>query len=314
MRLERFDLNLLVALNTLLAERSVSAAAERLNLTPSAMSHTLARLRQQFNDELLIQTGRKLMLTARAEALVVPLRETLLRIEQLIADTPSFDPASCTRCIRILASDYALSVILAAAIPRMKATAAHMVFEVLQIDDPVSQLTQGDVDLLVAPQQFLAPEHPFARLFDDEYVLVMWSGSTLAQEDITEDRYFSLGHAAVILPRGSLDAQGITVATARARRIELTTQSFTLLPSLLIGTDLVATLPKRQADIAVRMLPLVIRPLPFATPRIRECVQWHRLRDGDPAMAWVVANLQASADSEASADFQANTGCQANAG
>lgn len=293
MRLQHLDLNLLVALNALLTERSVVAAADRLNLTPSATSHALARLRQQFNDDLLVPTGRKLMLTPRGETLVGPVREALLQIERIVAESEPFDPSSSTRRFTIQATDYALSVVLAEAVARMKSIAPHMRFEIADPSDPLLHLARGEVDLIVLPQRHLSPEHPSARLFDDEYVIVMWAGSSLAQQDIHLDRYFELGHVAVHFGQQAEDSDAAGLAAPRARRIEVTMQSFTLLPHLLIHTDLIATLPRRQAEKSARVLPLCIKPLPFATPPIHECVQWRKARDGDVATAWVVENLRA---------------------
>lgn len=294
MRLQHLDLNLLVALNALLTERSVSAAAERLSLTQSATSHALARLRQQFNDELLIPSGRKLLLTPRAEALLVPVREALLQIERIVAESEPFDPAASTRHITILASDYALSVVLAPAIAHMKSAAPHMRFEVTHPNEPLLRLARGDVDLIVMPQRHLAAEHPSAKLFDDEYVLVVWSGSLLAQQDIDVDRYFELGHVATSFGRQSGEADAAGIAAPRARRIEVTTQSFALIPRLLVNTDMLATLPRRQAEMSARMLPLTIKPLPFPAPPIHECVQWSKVRDGDAAIAWVIDHLKSA--------------------
>jgi DNA-binding transcriptional LysR family regulator len=292
MRLQHLDLNLLVSLNALLGERSVAAAAERVNLTPSAMSHALARLRQQFNDDLLTPAGRKLVLTPRAETLVGPVREALLQIERIVVESGPFDPAVSSRRFAILASDYALSVVVAEAVARIKSVAPCMQFEIAHPDDPLLRLIRGDADLIVLPQQHLSPEHPSMKLFDDEYVIVMWAGSSLAQQDIDLDRYFELGHVAIHFGRRYEDSDAVGLAAPRARRIEVTTQSFTLIPHLLVHTNLIATLPRRQADMSARVLPLITKPLPFIAPPIHECVQWSKSRDGDAATAWVVKSLR----------------------
>jgi DNA-binding transcriptional LysR family regulator len=294
MRLQHLDLNLLVSLNALLTERGVAAAAECVNLTPSAMSHALARLRQHFDDELLIPAGRRFVLTSRAEALALPVREALLQIERLLEGPQAFEPAASTRNFTILASDYALSVFLARAVARMKAIAPLLQFEIAQPDDAQQRLTSGEADLIVLPQQHLAPDHPSATLFRDEYVSVMWSGSALAQRDLDLDRYFALGHVAVQFGRRAEDTDALGLAAPRARRVEVTAQSFALLPQLLVGNELIATLPQRLAALAAQSLPLSIKPLPFVAPPIHECVQWNRSRADDAATAWVVQQLHAS--------------------
>ncbi len=121
MRFGRLDLNLLVALDALLTERSVSLAADRLCLSQSATSSALGRLREYFGDELLVVKGRHMILTARAEELIEPVRAVLEQIRSTIAIAPEFDPATADRQVRIMASDYTTQVLLAEALARIAA-------------------------------------------------------------------------------------------------------------------------------------------------------------------------------------------------
>ena len=116
MRFQRLDLNLLVALDALLAERSVSLAAERICLSQSATSSALGRLREYFADDLLVVKGRQMVLTARAESLVEPVRAVLEQIRTTISVSPPFDPATSDRAMTIMASDYVTEVLLATAL------------------------------------------------------------------------------------------------------------------------------------------------------------------------------------------------------
>lgn len=115
MRFQSLDLNLLMALDRLFKDRSVSVAARHLHLSQSAMSHALNRLRDHFGDDLLRVSGRKLVLTPLARALVAPLHDALLRIEAVVGHVPVFDPMTTQRHFTIMASDYSLTVKLAAA-------------------------------------------------------------------------------------------------------------------------------------------------------------------------------------------------------
>src|SRR5687767_5141559 len=107
MRFERLDLNLLVALDVLIEERSVSVAANRLFLSQPALSGALNRLREYFNDELLVQSGRQMILTPKAEELRAPVREALMFIRSRITTPSDFDPATAQRKFILVASDYA---------------------------------------------------------------------------------------------------------------------------------------------------------------------------------------------------------------
>ena len=106
MRFNRLDLNLLVALDALLTERSITKASERLNLSQSATSNALARLREYFDDELLVQVGRRMEPTPRAEGLRDAVRDVLVRVDATIAIQPEFDPSKSDRIFRIFVSDY----------------------------------------------------------------------------------------------------------------------------------------------------------------------------------------------------------------
>src|SRR5881398_3581498 len=111
MRFNRLDLNLLVALDHLLHLRSVSGAAARMNMTQSAMSNALSRLRDYFGDELLVKVGRRLEPTVRAQALAAPVREVLTRVDWTIAAERDFNPAQSDRAFNLLVSDYTLATL-----------------------------------------------------------------------------------------------------------------------------------------------------------------------------------------------------------
>ena len=129
MDLGGLDLNLLVALDALFAEKSVSRAGERLHLSQSATSGALARLREVFGDPLLVPVGRRMVMTPVAEALVEPVRNFLLQAEAILNNHPVFDPGSSTRKFRILMSDYVETVLLAEALPRIEQSAPGIRFE-----------------------------------------------------------------------------------------------------------------------------------------------------------------------------------------
>src|SRR5215813_13833385 len=110
--LENFNLNLLLALDGLLSQRSVTAAAKRVRVTPSAMSHSLAELRQHLGDPLLVRSGRGMVLTPRAEALAAPLHALLKDAERLLRGGANFDPVTTERRFVIAAPDFVATLLL----------------------------------------------------------------------------------------------------------------------------------------------------------------------------------------------------------
>jgi DNA-binding transcriptional LysR family regulator len=297
------DLNLLVALDALFAEKSVSRAGERLHLSQSATSGALARLREAFHDPLLVQVGRKMALTPLAEGLVEPVRDFLLHAETILNSTPAFDPATSTRKFRLMMSDYVQTVVMAEALPRLQRLAPGITLELLWSVDGFSEpLERGEIDLAVAPTRYLSAEHPSEALFDDEFACVAWSGNTRIKRTLPLETYLSLGHVVVRFGRvqqvATID-EWFVEHFGHRRRIELVTTAFNLVPQLLIGTSRIATLHRRLATFYQRYLPLKLVAPPLEIPRLEESMQWHRSRDRDPGIVWLRSVLK-SAISESS--------------
>lgn len=149
MRFKKLDLNLLVVLNELLAERSTSRAAEKLFLSQPATSNALARLRAHFNDELLVSSGRQLLLTPNAKELVEPVREVLMRIDTAIAAQPVFDPSTETRVFTLLVSDYSTAVLIPPLLETLYVEAPGLRINLRNpFERPSELLEQGDADFL----------------------------------------------------------------------------------------------------------------------------------------------------------------------
>lgn len=297
MRFQRLDLNLLVALDALLTERSVSLAAERICLSQSATSSALNRLREYFGDELLVAKGRAMVLTARAEALAQPVREVLEKIRGSIAASPPFEPATCDRLVTLMASDYLTEVLLTTALRDIHSLAPRMRFEILPISDANESLERGSIDLLLTIDYALSSDHPRQVLFEDDYVIVGWADSPVMQSPITREGYFSLGHVTARFGRAGAPAfdDWFMRRQSQQRRVEVYAPSFLSVASLVVGTDRIATMHRRLAQRLAGQLPIAIRPAPFDMPPIREAAQWHVSNGNDPAIRWVVERLQAVA-------------------
>ena len=289
MRFHKLDLNLLVALDVLLKERSVSRAAEVLNLSASAMSNSLARLRQYFDDELLVQIGRKMEITPRAQNLQEAVRDVLLRIDSTIATQPAFEPDRSDRSFRIFASDYT-QIVLAPAMLGLAAKARATVrFEFMpQVRAPHRDLERGEADLLIIPSGFMSPDHPREVLYQEEFVCMVWRDGALAKGDLTFERYVGAEH--VVMQPGGMDTAFEAWFLKRygvTRRVAVSTYSFVTLPAMLVGTDRVATVHARVARRFVNVWPLEIRPTPMPFDRMEQSMQWHKFRTNDPGLAWL---------------------------
>lgn len=303
MRFGRLDLNLLVALDALLTEKSVSLAADRLCLSQSATSSALGRLREYFGDDLLVVKGRHMILTARGEELIEPVRAVLEQIRTTIAIAPPFDPATADRQVRIMASDYTTQVLLAEAIAQLERAAPNMRFEIQPMSlNPIESIERGFIDLLVTIDFAVSADHPSQILFEDDYVVVGDAGNPALQGEMTRERYFELGHVTARFGRAQMPAfdEWFTRRQKTQRRIEVVAPTFLSLPGLVVGTSRIATMHRRLAEQVVANFPLVMREMPFAIPPIREVVQWHLTNNNDRALRWVVERLALVAQNPAS--------------
>lgn len=301
MRFQRLDLNLLVALDVLLAEKSVSLAADRLCLSQSATSSALGRLRDYFGDELLVVKGRSMVLTARAEELIEPVRAVLDQIRSTIAIAPEFDPATCDRQIRFMASDYSTQVLLAETLAVIEAEAPHMRFEIQPMgDSPIDTLERGQIDLLLTIDYAISSDHPSQVLFEDDYVVVGDAANPAMEGEMTREKYFSLGHVTARFGKSRTPAfdDWFVRRQKTQRRIEVVAPTFLSQTSLVIGTRRIATMHRRLASQMVKMLPLTLREVPFDIPPIREAIQWHITNNNDRALRWVVERLAAMAQGD----------------
>ncbi len=299
MHFKGLDLNLLVVLDALLAEKSITRAAERIYLSQSATSGALARLREFFGDELLTQFGHKMLLTPRAEALIDPLRNMLMRAEEIISRSPAFDPGTSTHNFKLMMSDYVAAVLMPEFLQRLQELAPGVTLELLSnAETPLQALERGEIDLLIAPRQYTSQTHPWEPLFDDGYLCAVWSGNPLVGDTLSIDLYLALGHVAARFGRERTPAvdEWAFDQFGHKRRIEVVAMAFNLLPRLVIGTTRIATMPESLARRYTEFLPLRLLPPPVEIPRLSEVLQWHRYRNSDAATSWLRGLLQKVAD------------------
>lgn len=299
MRYRRIDLNLLAALDVLLAERNVSRAAEALHLSQSAVSGILARLRDYFGDPLLVQVGRQLELTPLAESLRGPARRAMGEIDALIDTQPSFDPASAQSTVRIAASDYVISAYLIDTLRRIATLAPGLRVTLvpnLQLAGGPGLLETGAVDFAVVPAHLVLPDQPHQLLFEDDYTVLAWDGNPHVANGLTLDTYRQLGH--VVFEHTAHSSaqpwfeQWYANEHGDTRRTEVRVAHFSLLGALVVGTERLATVQSRLARRLAQTLPLRCLPLPLASPpRLTELLQWPRHRQDDPAGRWVREQL-----------------------
>ncbi len=289
MRFKGLDLNLLVALDIMLTERNVSRAADKLCLSQSATSGALARLREYFGDDLLVQVGRQMVLTARAQTLAPKVRAALMQIEGTIIRPPEFDPGTVNRTVHIVASDYVVITVLAKAIRAINMKAPNLTIVVDQpTKDPDQLLARGDVDLIAMPEVYMAPDHPSEPYFDDEYVVIACANHPTIGDTITREQFFDLRHVLMRFGSHTLTFESFFLKhTGSERKIATVAGSFAAVPHLLRGTNNIAVMQGKLAKIFAQTQPLKVLDLPVEIPPLKEFIQWHRFSEGDECLAWI---------------------------
>lgn len=304
MNLHNVDLNLLVAFDMLMTERSVTKAANRLSIGQSAMSSTLARLRKLFNDPLLIREGRGLVATPMAEALAQPVYDLLTGIQNVLTERDHFDPATAERTFSVIANDYLTMTFLQPLIARLSAEAPGIRLRIFPTgDDAPDRLRKHQADVLVMPREAIEEniDFPHQFLYRDRYVVAVDRDHPEVGETITLEQFSTLPYVAAAsghlrsLQEMQLDFMGVP------RNIEFTV-GFGTAPFLLKGTRLITlvheTLGKKYQEAAgIRLLD---PPLPRLQP-INEIMGWTRRTDTDAGNRWLrraIANLAAEFGSE----------------
>jgi DNA-binding transcriptional LysR family regulator len=292
------DLNLLVAFDALVTTRSIARTAQRLHLSEPAISAALGRLRDFFEDELLVREGKGFNTTVAALALLPLVRQCLRDAEVLIDAKSSFAPESTERCFRIIASDYSATALLTRVAESLHAEAPNVTLEILPpVDSTASPLQTGAVDLVICPEPYMALDHPSEVLFNDEYVFGGWSGNPIFETTLTLHDIESSGHVKLQFGHDLLSSYGDQQLDALGinRRVEVICGSFSTAPWFLLGTMRLALMYKHMALRLSRIMPIAFAAPPFPTPSVPILLQYHRSRRDDAGSIWLRNRIHACA-------------------
>ncbi len=287
MNLAGIDTNLVVALNALLSERSVTRAATRLGLGQSATSHTLARLRRHFDDPLLVKVGRGLALTERAHTLIEPCATAIAQLEQLFAPRAAFDPKSARRVFRIASTDNLELYLLPklAGILAKEAPGVDLRFHHLPKDWQPA-LTRGDFELKLGRKYKLAPHLRSEDLCQDRIVCVARRGHALGRR-LTLRQYAALSHILVApgeTERGFMD--DALEAAGLERRVAISVPHFLVALFVVSSSDHVLTVPSRLVEAApalrLRSVALPVRSAEYTLSQV-----WSEQSEPDDGHRWL---------------------------
>ncbi len=313
--LRRLDLNLLVTFDVLMAERNVTRAAERLGRTQSAVSHSLARLREQVGDPLMVKVGGRMTASPYAERLIEEVRPILRSIQRVLAAPQPFDPLSSSRTFRIALSDITPSL-FPRLMARVRRAAPGVTIDwVAEGPQTLLAVAEGQVDVAFVASSLALPEG-IARQDAGE---LKWA--TFARKD--HPAIVNWGAAAwarwphvVVQIGNSLQSPVLETAGARKRTIGARVLNFSAVAPLLARTDLIATLPAVVMHEALERYGLAALAPPFPVKSMPHRLIWSARLGNDPAIRWIrelVAQSFAEvlSDSEPGKVGLRSTACQA---
>jgi DNA-binding transcriptional LysR family regulator len=292
--LSHIDLNLLVHLDALLRNRSVTRAAAQVGIGQSAMSHNLARLRELFSDELLTRGPEGMRLTPRATALLEPVKTMLAQVEALVSREQAFDPATAVRTIRFGLPDSMEVLIMPALLARLRQVAPGIHLRLYNID-PSRLLDDLDADVMdlaifYEPLREGQVHHKRRKLFTETFLCMFNAENTGVTPPISLDDYVRLPHVLTSMAQGTSPRGFVDDALEKLglrRSVALTTQRFLTVPSLVSHAPVIVTMGSRLARRFSAELGLSLSPPPVDLDEVTVSLLWHASYDHDPAHAWL---------------------------
>jgi DNA-binding transcriptional LysR family regulator len=284
------NLNLLLVLDALLTERHVSRAGKRLGLSQPAVSNALAQLRVKLGDPLLVRSRGVMLPTARAQALIGPLRAALGTLETALSAEPSFDPARSEATFVLAATDFVEFVLLPKLLARLarEAPGVQLLLRPWPYHRTPPSLETREADLWLGFYPDVPASHRQQKLFGDEFVCIVRRGHPQVGKRLTLKTYLTLRHILVSAEAASPGvADNALAARGLSRVVGLRLSHFLMVPDVVAVTDLVAAVSRRVAEPFARRLPLRIFPPPLALPRGTVGQVWHERTHTSPSHAWL---------------------------
>ncbi|EMU3327593.1 LysR family transcriptional regulator [Vibrio cholerae] len=298
--LRSIDLNLLTILEKLLIHKHISQAAQALNMSQPAVSRALMRLREQFGDPLLVKVKNEYRLTSRGERLRGELESSLNTIRHMLVEE-TFDPLHYSGVFTIGALDFEMMMIVPKLLARFQQRAPNLKLQIVPYNAymPLHDYLEKVADLLLYSTDE-SPTNVFKqRLFNDNYAVVMCRNHPLANQPMTLESYCQSRH--VIISGNGLGKTDMDHELKKLnyqREVVASLPHFSMVPELLINTDLIATLPRRLVTHLGQRYEITVADLPFYTADFRVEQFWHLIHHSSPIHQWVRQEIKNLVDEE----------------
>jgi DNA-binding transcriptional LysR family regulator len=291
-----FDLNLLVVFDAVEQEKNLTRAGMRLGMSQPAVSHALARLRHLLEDELFVRTPSGMHPTPRAERMIGPVRAALQEL-QVTLEADEFDASQASTTFSIAVNNYAARAVVPTLANRVARLAPSVVLDVRPIGrlHVLDQLDGGGVQLALSTLADGGDRFKCVGLLDDEYVVILSKEHPDANTpELSIERFAALPHIGITSSGDDTNFVDDALADRGLSRFMPAKVPLHSLVPILVASGALAVMPKRAAADLVAVCPLVMRSLPFPSPRVGLSMIWHRRLDNHPAHRWLRGTLRSS--------------------
>jgi LysR family transcriptional regulator, nod-box dependent transcriptional activator len=313
--LRSINLNSLPVLREILRHGSVSKAAEALNLTQPALSNMLKQLRAHFDDELVVRDGLGMRMTAKGQAILAPLEQALMSIENVL-DERSFDPAHSTDQFRIATSDHIINVLSVPIARIMAAEAPRMQAQFLMINRQTAlELKAGHADFAIASSATLGSgltdtattaEITGEYLTSERLVYVARNDDSEVAAGLSVEQYLARPHATFALDsehHASVESMVLN-GLGHQQNNRLLLSTYQSLPMIVVETGCISLMPETMARNAAKLYPVQIAMPPITFPDIKWVLIWHKRNDKNPVMMWARQMIPRCLDAFCSAPIE----------
>jgi DNA-binding transcriptional LysR family regulator len=290
MKLSDIDLNLFVVFDAIYTEGNLTRAGEIIGITQPAVSNSLSRLRNLFDDPLFVRTAEGMVPTPVSQNIVGSVRQALGLIRSSVQESESFDPMVSDKRFRVSMTDLSQSIVLPYLFGRIRPTAPKVSIDCYHVRrrDMNIELASGNLDLAVDIPLTPDPQIRQAPLFSHPQVCLVRNDNSLVKDDLDLDTYLSMKHIHISSRRGGLGQVDLALGKmGKRRQIALRTQHYLASPELVARTDMALTVPRIFADFLVARLPVKYMQLPFDVPSLETYLYWHESTDQDQANRWM---------------------------
>ena len=295
--LRKLDLNLLIVFETVYKTGSVSEAARVLGMTQPTVSNALARLRDHFSDQLFVRRDRSMKPTARARALLPPVKEALTALRRGLSLETDFDLITADRRFRLLLHDFSVPSVLPPIVKALDDAQSSCSVEVITPDwsRPHEALTNGDADIMLDISLHDQPGVTLEPLMDGEAVCVVREAHPTIGHALSPEQFAENGHAVVEKEmRLHLPTARLVMAAGLERRVVAVVPNAASLTVTIATTNLIAIVPRRYAELVAPIYRLRILPVPFEYPKTKIFLGWATERADDPGLQWLRGVIRAT--------------------